>query len=433
MLSAFVSRSFAKQSSKFLDRKDCIFQNLYGDTGRDLKSAMARGDWSGTEKFFENGRDWILNQVKKSEIRGRGGAGFATGTKWSFVPKTVDPPHYLVINGDEGEPGTCKDRQILTNEPHKLVEGALLAGYTIQAHTCYVYIRGEFRHEIACLQSAIDEAYANGLIGKNNKYGFPFDMVIHQGAGAYVCGEETALLNSIQGVPGRPRFKPPYPAVHGLFNNPTVINNVETIASVSTICRRGGNWFSSIGVPGSRGPKIFSVSGCVNNPCVVEDAMGISLRELIEKHAGGVIGGWDNLQAVIPGGLSCPILDKKEASEAIMSYDDLASYGSALGTGAVIVINKNIDIIKAFARLAAFYHHESCGQCGPCRQGTAKLAEILDRIAKGYGTKSDLCLLEETATATNNCICALAGAASDPIKGLLKHFREEIKSRLNAD
>lgn len=433
MLSAFYHRSFAKQCSKFLDRKDCVFKNLYGDEPSDLSSAMQRGDWSDTSKFFENGRQWILTQVKKSEIRGRGGAGFSTGTKWSFVPKSTTPPHYLIVNADEGEPGTCKDRQILTNEPHKLVEGALLAGFTIQAHVCYVYVRGEFRHEISRLQTAIDEAYASGLIGKNNKFGYPFDIIIHSGAGAYVCGEETALMNSIQGVPGRPRFKPPYPAIHGLFNCPTVVNNVETISSISTICRKGGAWYSSIGVPGSRGPKIYSISGCVNNPCVVEDALGIPLKDLIEKHAGGVIGGWDNLQAVIPGGLSCPILNPKEASEAIMSYDDLASYGSALGTGAVIVINKNIDIIDAFARLAAFYHVESCGQCGPCRHGTARLAEILDRISKGRGVKADLCDLEQTATATNNCICALAGAASDPIKGLLKNFREEIKSRLKEE
>ncbi|OHS95187.1 NADH-quinone oxidoreductase subunit F [Tritrichomonas foetus] len=391
---------------------------------------MTRGDWGETEKFIKQGREWILDQVKTSEIRGRGGAGFATGTKWSFIPKDTKNPHYLVINADEGEPGTCKDRQILTNEPHKLVEGALLAAYTIQAHSCYVYVRGEFRHEIRCLQKAIDEAYAAGLIGKNNKYGWDFDMYIHSGAGAYVCGEETALLNSIEGLPGRPRFKPPYPAVKGLFGCPTVINNVETISSVSTICRRGGKWFSSIGVPNSRGPKIFSISGCVNNPCVVEESMGIPLRELIEKHAGGVTGGWDNLLAIIPGGLSCPILNPKESSEAIMSYDDLASYGSALGTGAVIVMDKNVDILKAFARLTAFYHHESCGQCGPCRQGTAKLAEILDRIAAGKGTKADLCLLEETAQATNNCVCALAGASSDPIRGLLKNFRSEIMSRL---
>ena len=424
------SRFFAQAPAPFLPRSEVIFKNLYGDEGADLESARQRGDWSETEKFIAKGRDWIHGEVKASEIRGRGGAGFATGTKWGFVPKSTEKPHYLVINADEGEPGTCKDRQILQNEPHKLVEGALLAAYTIQAHHAYVYIRGEFRHEANRLQRAINEAYAAKLIGKGNKFGWDFDMTIHRGAGAYVCGEETSLLNSLEGLPGRPRFKPPYPAVCGLFQCPTVINNVETISSVSTICRRGGKWFGGLGVPGSRGTKLYCVSGCVNNPCVVEDAMGISLKELIEKHAGGVTGGWDNLLCVIPGGLSCPILTPKQASEAIMSYDCLSQMGSALGTGAVIVMDKNVDIIKAFARLSAFYKHESCGQCGPCREGTAKMADILERVASGKGRKEDLCALEETANATNNCVCALAGAASDPIKGFLKVFRNELMAKL---
>jgi NADH:ubiquinone oxidoreductase subunit F (NADH-binding) len=350
--------------------------------------------------------------------------------KWSFVPKPSGRPHYLVINADEGEPGTCKDRQILTNEPHKLVEGALLSAFTIHAHQAYIYIRGEFRHEADQLQKAIDEAYAAGLIGKDNVFKWPFDFAIHRGAGAYVCGEETSLLNSIEGLPGRPRFKPPFPAVKGLFGYPTVINNVETISNVPTICGRSGKWFASKGVKNSRGTKLFGISGCVNHPCVVEDNMGVSLRELIEKHCGGVKGGWSNLQGIIPGGLSCPILSPAESETAIMSYDCMGELGSALGTGAVIVLDKSVDIVKAFARLAAFYKHESCGQCGPCRQGTAKLEHILAKIAEGKGVKSDLPLLEETATATTNCICALAGAASDPIRGLLKHFRGEIASRL---
>lgn len=424
------ARSFAAQAAPFLDPKDRMFTNLYGDEDFGLEAAQNRGDWSETAKFLKNGREWIHNQVKLSEIRGRGGAGFATGTKWGFVPKDTSKPHYLVINADEGEPGTCKDRQILTNEPHKLIEGALLSAYTIQAHQAYIYIRGEFRHEADRLQKAIDQAYAAKLIGKGNKFGWDLDITVHKGNGAYVCGEETALLNSIEGLPGRPRSKPPYPAAKGLFKCPTVINNVETISSVSTICKRGGNWFSSIGVKGSKGTKIYGISGCVNHPCVVEDAMGIPLKDLIEKHAGGVTGGWDNVLAVIPGGLSCPILVKDEAEKAIMSYDDLASYGSALGTGAVIVLDKKVDILKAFARLAGFYKHETCGQCSQCYKGTAKLSEILTRIADGKGKKEDYCLLEEATLSTTGGVCALAGAASDPIKGLLKHFRPEIIKRL---
>lgn len=425
MLSSFGHRF----GTKFLDPKDRIFTNLFGDEGADLASAMKRGDWDQTAELIKKGREFIHGEVKKSEIRGRGGAGFATGTKWGFVPKPTGIPHYLCINADEGEPGTCKDRQILTNEPHKLVEGALLASYTIHAHTCYVYVRGEFRHEINCLQKAIDEAYAAGLIGKNNKFGWDFDMIIHSGAGAYVCGEETALLNSLEGKAGRPRFKPPYPAAKGLFQKPTIINNVETISSVPAICKRGGSWFSSIGIPGSRGTKIYGISGHVNHPCVVEEAMGIPIKDLIEKYAGGVRGGWDNLLCLIPGGLSCPILTKEQCDTAVMGYNELTAMGSALGTGAIIVMDKSTDICEAFRRLAHFYEHESCGQCGPCREGTASLASIMDKFAEGKATKRDLLMLKKVAFQTNNCVCALAGAASDPIKGLLKHFKPELEKR----
>ena len=416
-------------ATKFLTDKDRIFINLHGDKGSDLKSAMERGDWSNTEEIIKKGRDFIHGEVKKSEIRGRGGAGFATGTKWGFIPKTTEKPHYLVINADEGEPGTCKDRQILTNEPHKLVEGALLASYTIQAHAAYVYIRGEFRHEAEQLQKAIDEARAAGLIGKNNKFGWDFEMYVHRGAGAYVCGEETALLNSLEGKAGRPRFKPPYPAVAGLYQCPTIINNVETISSVPAICRRGGDWFASIGIPGSKGTKIYGISGAVNHPCTVEEAMGIPIKDLIEKYAGGVKGGWNNLLCVIPGGLSCPILSKEECETAVMGYNELSKLGSALGTGAVIVMDKSTDIVKAFQRVSHFYMHESCGQCGPCREGTACLSDIMDKFAAGKATKKDLADLEAIAAETTNCICALAGASSDPIKGLLKHFKKDLAKR----
>lgn len=416
-------------AAKLLDPNDRIFTNLHGDQPFHLDSAMKRGDWTKTQDIVSKGRDYILGEVKTSEIRGRGGAGFSTGTKWTFLPKLDERPRYLVINADEGEPGTCKDRQILTNEPHKLVEGAFISSFCLQVHKCYVYIRGEFRHEAACLQAAIDEARAAGLIGKNNKFGWDFDMEIHRGAGAYVCGQETALLNSIEGKAGRPRFAPPYPASRGLYQCPTIVNNVETISSVPAICTRGGKWFSSIGIPGSRGTKIYSISGHVNKQCVVEDALGVPLKELIEKHAGGVKGGWDNLLCVIPGGLSCPILNRAECETAVMGYNELAAMGSALGTGAIIVMNEQTDLLDAFDHISHFYRHESCGQCGPCREGTAILSDIIHKFAQGKGTAADLDKLEKTADQTNNCICALAGAASDPIRGLLRHFRGELEKQ----
>ncbi|OHT08353.1 NADH-quinone oxidoreductase subunit F [Tritrichomonas foetus] len=427
MLSSFGKR-FDSKGAKPLDPKDLIYTNLYGQFGVDLESSRKRGDWVDTEKLLAKGRDWIIDQVKKSEIRGRGGAGFATGTKMSYLPKKVGKkPHYLVINGDEGEPGTCKDRQVLLNEPHKIIEGALLTSYAIQAHTCYAYIRGEFRYEIQRLQKAIDEAYKEKLIGKNNKFGWDFDVHIFSGAGAYVCGEETALLNSISGLPGHPRYKPPYPSKAGLFNAPTLVNNVETISSIPAICRRGGEWYSSIGVPGSKGTKIYCISGNVNNPCVVEEAMGVPIKYLIEKYGGGVIGGWDNLLGVFPGGMSCKMLTAEEASEAIMSFDDLEEYDSAFGTGALIVLDKSVDLLGTFARVAKFYEKESCGQCEPCRSGTARIADIIERLSNGTGKKKDIKLLEQAAKKNNPCCCGLAPAGADPIKGLLRHYRKEVE------
>jgi len=429
-LSSLTHSSNFSTVSKMLSPQDRIFTNIYGDEPANLTFAKKRGDWSNTGDLMSKGRTWIHGEVKTSQIRGRGGAGFATGTKWGFIPPPSDKPHYLVINADEGEPGTCKDRQILTNEPHKLVEGCLLSGFTINAHKCYVYIRGEFRHEAAMLQKAIDEAVAEGLIGKTNKFNWPFEIEIHRGAGAYVCGEETALLNSIEGKAGRPRFKPPFPAVKGLFQCPTIVNNVETISSVPAICRKGGKWFSDIGIPGSKGTKIFSVSGAVNHPCVVEEAMGISLRDLIDVHAGGVVGGWDNLLGVIPGGLSCPVLTADEADKAVMGYDELTKMGTALGTGALIVMDKKTNLLEAFSRLSHFYMHESCGQCGPCREGTAIMSEIMEKFAHGEATEKDLECLGRTAECTTSCICALAGASSDPIKALMKKFKPILVQNL---
>jgi NADH-quinone oxidoreductase subunit F len=417
-----------------LQDKDRIFTNLYGDFGRDIKSAKARGDWKDTKEIIAKGKDWIINEVKLSELRGRGGAGFPTGMKWSFAPKEVKPgrPHYLVINADESEPGTCKDRDILRFEPQKLIEGCLIASYAVNANTCYIYIRGEYIAESKILQEAIDEAYKEGLLGKNaNGTGFDLDIYVHLGAGAYICGEETALLESLEGNKGQPRLKPPFPALIGLYGCPTIVNNVETIAVVPTILRRGGKWFAGFGRPKNTGTKIFCISGNVNNPCNVEEEMGVPLKDLIEKHAGGVIGGWDNLQAVIPGGSSMPLLSKSICETIKMDFDSLVEAKSGLGTAGIVVIDKSQDIVKFIARIARFYKHESCGQCTPCREGSGWMWRMLERIAKGDAEVAELdMLMDVTKQIEGHTICAFGEGSSWPVQGLLRHFRTQMEERL---
>ncbi len=417
-----------------LQDKDRIFTNLYGDFGRDIVSAKSRGDWKDTAALIAKGKDWIINEVKVSELRGRGGAGFPTGMKWSFAPKEIKPgrPHYLIINADESEPGTCKDRDIIRFEPQKLIEGCLIASYAIGANTCYIYIRGEYFNESKILQEAINEAYKEGMIGKNAcGTGFDLDIHIHLGAGAYICGEETALIESIEGNKGQPRLKPPFPALVGLYGCPTIVNNVETIAVVPTILKRGGKWFASFGRAKNTGTKIFCISGNVNNPCNVEEEMGIPLKELIEKHAGGVVGGWENLQAVIPGGSSMPVLSKKICDTIKMDFDSLVEVQSGLGTAGVVVIDKSQDIVKCFARIARFYKHESCGQCTPCREGTGWMWRMLERINKGDADVQEIdMLMDVTKQIEGHTICAFGEGASWPVQGLLRHFRGEIEQRL---
>src|SRR6202451_4519658 len=356
-----------------LEDKDRIFTNLYGLGDRGLKGARARGNWDGTKALIDKGRDWIIAEMKASGLRGRGGAGFPTGLKWSFMPKIIDPkrPHYLVINADESEPGTCKDREIMRNDPHTLVEGALLASFAMGAHAAYIYVRGEFIKERENLEAAVKEAYEARLIGENNVHGWPFDLYVHHGAGAYICGEETALLESLEGKKGQPRLKPPFPANMGLYGCPTTVNNVETIAQVPDIMRRGASWFAGIGRQNNTGTKLYCISGHVERPCNVEENMGIPLRELIDRHAGGVRGGWNNLLAVIPGGSSMPLIPAgpDQAETLLMDFDGCRDKKSALGTAAVIVMDKSTDIIRAMARISYFYKHESCGQCTPCREG----------------------------------------------------------------
>lgn len=416
-----------------LKSQDCIFSNLFGEAPSGLKSAQSRGDWDGVKKFILQGRDWLIEEVKASGLRGRGGAGFSTGTKWSFMPKESLQPHYLLINADESEPGTCKDREILRNEPHKLLEGIAYASCAIGAHTAYIYIRGEYMHEAKVLQVAIDEAYAAGFFGKNSErtIGWQLDVHLHRGAGAYICGEESALMESLEGKKGFPRLKPPFPAQSGLYNAPTTINNVESIAMVPTILRRGAAWFASIGRPNNTGTKIFCISGHVNQPCNVEEAMGIPLRELIEKHAGGVRGGWSNLKAVIPGGSSVPLLPKLICDDVLMDFDSLKAVQSGLGTAGVIVMDQSTDVIKAIARLSKFYMHESCGQCSPCREGTGWMWRMMERLVKGQAEISDIDLLQNVSKQIEgHTICALGDAAAWPVQGLIRHFRPEIEARI---
>jgi NADH-quinone oxidoreductase subunit F len=417
-----------------LSDRDRIFTNLYGVHDWRLAGARARGDWDGTKEIVLKGRDWIINEMKASGLRGRGGAGFPTGLKWSFMPKTSDRPCYLIINADESEPGTCKDRDILRNDPHKLIEGALLAGVGMGAHASYIYIRGEFVDEAKHLQAAIDEAYAAGLIGKNAcGSGYDFDLYLHRGAGAYICGEETALLESLEGKKGMPRLKPPFPAAVGLYGCPSTVNNVETIAVAPTILRRGAQWFAAIGRPKNEGTKVFCISGHVERPCNVEEAMGIPMRELIERYAGGVRGGWDNLLAVIPGGSSVPCIPKSICDEILMDFDSLQKVKSGLGTAAVIVMDKSTDMVKAIARLSQFYKHESCGQCTPCREGAGWMWRVMERLVTGDATVPEIdALLEVTYEVEGHTICALGDAAAWPIQGLIRHFRPELERRIAA-
>ncbi|AAU03509.1 NADH-quinone oxidoreductase subunit NuoF [Rickettsia typhi] len=414
-----------------LKEEDKIFINLYGQQSYDLKSSKKRGDWYNTKALLDKGRDFIIDEVKKSGLRGRGGAGFSTGMKWSFMPKNSEKPCYLVVNADESEPGTCKDRDILRFEPHKLIEGCLIASFAIGANNCYIYIRGEFYNEASNMQRALDEAYTEGLIGKNAcGSGFDCNIYLHRGAGAYICGEETALLESLEGKKGMPRLKPPFPAGFGLYGCPTTINNVESIAVVPTILRRGASWFAAIGKPNNTGTKIFCISGHVNKPCNIEEAMGIPLKELIEKYAGGVRGGWDNLKAIIPGGASVPLLPKS-LCEVEMDFDSLRTVGSGLGTGGIIVMDRSTDIIYAIARLSKFYMHESCGQCTPCREGTGWMWRVMMRLVNGNAKKTEIeTLLNVTKEIEGHTICALGDAAAWPIQGLIRHFRDEIEERI---
>jgi len=379
------------------------------------------------------GPDWIVDEMKKSGLRGRGGAGFPSGLKWSFMPKKSDGrPSYLVVNADESEPGTCKDREIMRHDPHKLVEGCLIAGFAMRAKAAYIYIRGEFWAERNALERAVAEAYKAGYLGKNAcNSGYDFDVFVHYGAGAYICGEETALIESLEGKQGKPRLKPPFPANVGLYGCPSTVTNVETVAVSPTILRRGPEWFASFGRKNNSGTKLFCISGHVNTPCTVEEEMSIPLKDLIEKHAGGVRGGWDNLLAIIPGGSSVPLIPKSICETVLMDFDALKEVRSGLGTAAVMVMDKSTDVVKAIARLSKFYKHESCGQCTPCREGTGWLMDIMNRFVDGDARVQEIDMLEEvTRQIEGHTICALGDAAAWPVQGLIRHFRPELEARI---
>jgi NADH-quinone oxidoreductase subunit F len=417
-----------------LEDKDRIFLNLYGLQDWGLEGAIKRGAWNCTKDMIDAGRDWIITEGKASGLRGRGGAGFPTALKWSFMPKEVkDRPHYLLINADESEPGTCKDREIMRHDPHLLIEGALIASFAMQAHTAYIYIRGEYVYEREILEAAIKQAYEAKLIGKNNIHGWDFDLYVSHGAGAYICGEETAQIESLEGKKGQPRLKPPFPANAGLYGCPTTVNNVESIAVVPTILRRGASWFAGIGRPNNTGTKVFSISGHVNKPCNVEEAMSIPFKQLIEDHCGGIRGGWGNLKAVIPGGSSVRMITAEMAEDVLMDFDSLSALKSGLGTAAVIVMDKSTDLVAAIARLSYFYKHESCGQCTPCREGTGWMWRVMERMVRGQAEHREIdLLLQVSQQIEGHTICALGDAAAWPIQGLIWNFRHEIEAKIDA-
>lgn len=389
------------------------------------------GGYRAVGKLFSMEPSRVIEEVKSSGLRGRGGAGFSAGLKWSFVPQNTDKPKYLCVNADESEPGTFKDRLLLEEDPHQLVEGIIIACYAIRSHTAYIYVRGEFDLPTRRIESAISEAYGKGHLGKNI-FGenYALDVFVHRGAGAYICGEETGLLNSLEGSKGQPRIKPPFPAIVGLFGCPTVVNNVETISALPFIIENGARAYRRWGTDKSPGTKLFSVSGHVDKPGVYELPMGYPLKDLVYKECGGIPGG-KGLKAVIPGGSSMPILSAKDVETVKLDYESMVEHGSMLGSGGVIVMDEDVDLVRALQNLARFYAHESCGQCTPCREGTGWIDKILKRILHEGGTKGDFSLLAELSdNMTGKTICVLADSIAMPVLSYLKKFPEEFDRHL---
>jgi NADH-quinone oxidoreductase subunit F len=417
-----------------LEDKDRIFTNIYGLQDWGLEGAKARGCWNLTREMLGQTHEWVCEQIRESGLRGRGGGGFVTGFKWTLMPQQFsERPHYLVVNADESEPGACKDREIIRNDPHLLIEGCMIASYAIRAHTAYIYIRGEYVAERERLEAAIKQAYAAKLIGKDNLNGWDFDLHVTHGGGAYICGDETALMESLEGKKGQPRLKPPFPAGAGIYGCPTTINNVESIAVVGTILRRGAGWFSSFGRPKNAGTKLMAASGHVNKPSVVEEAMSIPMRQLIEDHFGGVRGGWGRLKAVIPGGVSMPMITREQAESVLMDFDDLPRVQSRLGTATMILFDEDTDLVRVIARVSRFFKHESCGQCTPCREGTGWMWRVMERMVTGEAEMREIDMLLDVASQVEgHTICGLGDAAAWPIQGLFRNFRHEVEDRITS-
>ncbi|MDX1572475.1 MAG: NADH-quinone oxidoreductase subunit NuoF [Methylophaga sp.] len=409
------------------------FRTLQFDQPWTLENYRKVGGYKVLEQILSDKtrQEDIIEQIKNSALRGRGGAGFPTGLKWSFMPRKMPGAKYIVCNSDEGEPGTCKDRDIMRYNPHQLIEGMIIAGYTIGAEAGYNYIRGEFYEPIERFEQALLEAREAGYIGKNIlDSGFNFELHTHPGAGAYICGEETALLESLEGKKGQPRYKPPFPAGYGLYGRPTTINNTETLASVPVILQHGADWFHELGTPNNGGQKIFCMTGHVNKPGNYEVPLGMPFAELLEL-AGGVREG-HQLKAVIPGGSSTPVVPADVMMQTEMSYDGIGKAGSMLGAGSVIVMDDSTCMVKALERIAYFYYEESCGQCTPCREGTGWLYRVINRIENGQGQQEDLDRLIDVAENINgNTICALGDAAAAPVISFIKHFREEFQYHID--
>ena len=417
-----------------LEDKDRIFTNIYGLQDWGLEGAKARGCWNATREMLGQSHEWVCEQIRESGLRGRGGGGFVTGFKWTLMPQQLsERPHYLVVNADESEPGACKDREIIRNDPHLLIEGCMIASYAIRAHTAYIYIRGEYVAERERLEAAIKQAYAAKLIGKDNVNGWDFDLHVTHGGGAYICGDETALMESLEGKKGQPRLKPPFPAGAGIYGCPTTINNVESIAVVGTVLRRGAGWFSSFGRPKNAGTKLMAASGHVNKPSVVEEAMSIPMRQLIEDHFGGVRGGWGRLKAVIPGGVSMPMITREQAETVLMDFDDLPRVQSRLGTATMILFDEDTDLVRVIARVSRFFKHESCGQCTPCREGTGWMWRVMERMVTGEAEMREIDMLLDVASQVEgHTICGLGDAAAWPIQGLFRNFRHEVEDRITS-
>ena len=409
---------------------DVCFTTRHYEQPWTMENYLKTGGYQALKKIINEkiSQEAVIDLVKASGLRGRGGAGFQTGLKWSFMPRSAPGQKYLVCNSDESEPGTCKDRDILRFNPHALVEGMIIGGYSIGASVGYNYMRGEFMDEpYMRFEAALKEAYEAGYVGKNILgSGFDFELHTALGAGAYICGEETALLESLEGKKGQPRFKPPFPANFGLYGKPTTINNTESLSSVPAIIRNGPEWFANLGIPNNGGVKLFSVSGHVNKPSNFEINMGTPFKDLLAM-AGGVKDG-RKLKAVIPGGSSVPVLTGEMMMECTMDYDSITKAGSMLGSGAVVIMDETTDMVKALRRISRFYFSESCGQCTPCREGTGWLYRVLCRIVDGKGRSEDIELLEEVShKIEGRTICALGDAAAMPVWSFIKHFRHEFQ------